>query len=199
MSDPTDVQNSIERMKIHMELRGHRPMTVHTFNGYARRFLAHVGKAPAAVTAADVESFVLDLCRCLGISNRLYSASGNPRRSHAVQVFRRRIPQHAQGKADSTVRRHRRPFRCPVKLILHSPLSLSSSPTAKCSTSSASRTNKAIQVEVPKITPRHNAGPPTVLELGRETTRNSGKHFLRKWVNDLKFPRLLAPDQCVSR
>ncbi len=63
MSDPTDVQNSIERMKIHMELRGHRPMTVYTFNGYARRFLAHVGKAPAAVTAADVESFVLDLCR----------------------------------------------------------------------------------------------------------------------------------------
>ena len=63
MPDPTDVQNSIERMKIHMELRGHRPMTVYTFNGYARRFLAHVGKAPAAVTAADVESFVLDLCR----------------------------------------------------------------------------------------------------------------------------------------
>ena len=63
MPDPTDVQNSIERMKIHMELRGHRPMTVYTFNGYARRFLAHVGKAPAAVTAADVESFLLDLCR----------------------------------------------------------------------------------------------------------------------------------------
>jgi len=63
MSDPTDVQNSIERMKIHMELRGLRPMTVYTFTGYARRFLAHVGKAPAAVTAADVESFLLDLCR----------------------------------------------------------------------------------------------------------------------------------------
>ena len=61
MSDPTDVQNSIERMKICMELRGHRPMTVYTFSGYARRFLAHVGKAPAAVTAADVESFMLDL------------------------------------------------------------------------------------------------------------------------------------------
>ena len=27
MSDPTDVQNSIERMKICMELRGHRPTT----------------------------------------------------------------------------------------------------------------------------------------------------------------------------
>jgi site-specific recombinase XerD len=63
MSDPTDVQNSVERMKIHMELRGLRPMTVYTFTGYARRFLAHVGKAPAAVTAADVESFLLDLCR----------------------------------------------------------------------------------------------------------------------------------------
>jgi integrase len=63
MFDSTDVQNSIDRMKIHMELRGHRPMTVSTFNGYARRFLAHVGKAPEAVTAADVESFVLDLCR----------------------------------------------------------------------------------------------------------------------------------------
>jgi len=46
-----------------MELRGHRPMTVSTFNGYARRFLAHVGKASEAVTAADVESFVLELCR----------------------------------------------------------------------------------------------------------------------------------------
>lgn len=63
MSDPTDVQNSIERMKIHMELRGLRPRTVSTFTGYARRFLAHVGKAPAAVTAADVESFLLNLCR----------------------------------------------------------------------------------------------------------------------------------------
>jgi site-specific recombinase XerD len=63
MSDPTDVQNSIERMKLHMELRGLRPMTVATFTGYAGRFLDHVGKTPAAVTAADVESFVLDLCR----------------------------------------------------------------------------------------------------------------------------------------
>jgi integrase/recombinase XerD len=63
MTDPTDVQNCIEKMKIHMELRGLRPMTVSTFTGYARRFLAHVGKAPSAVTAADVESFMLDLCR----------------------------------------------------------------------------------------------------------------------------------------
>jgi hypothetical protein len=63
MSDPTDVQNSIERMKICMELRGHRLMTVSTLSGNARRFLAHVGKAPAAVTATDVESFMLDLCR----------------------------------------------------------------------------------------------------------------------------------------
>jgi hypothetical protein len=63
MSDPTDVQNSIDGMKIHMELRGLRPMTVHAFNGYELRFLAHVGKAAAAVSTADVESFVLDLCR----------------------------------------------------------------------------------------------------------------------------------------
>src|SRR5664279_5806925 len=63
MSDPTDVKNCLERMKIYMELRGLRPMTVYTFAGYARRFLAHVGKTPAALTAADVESFVLDQCR----------------------------------------------------------------------------------------------------------------------------------------
>ena len=37
MSDPTDVQNSIDRMKLHMELRGLRPMTVATFTGYAGR------------------------------------------------------------------------------------------------------------------------------------------------------------------
>ena len=36
---------------------------MYTFSGYARRFLAHVGKMPAAVTAADAESFVLDQCR----------------------------------------------------------------------------------------------------------------------------------------
>jgi hypothetical protein len=43
-----------------MELRGLRPITVDTFAGYARCFLAHVGKTPATVTAADVGSFVLD-------------------------------------------------------------------------------------------------------------------------------------------
>ena len=63
MSDPTDIQNCLERMKIYMELRGLRPMTVYTFAGYARRFLSHVGKTPTAVTAADVESFVFDQCR----------------------------------------------------------------------------------------------------------------------------------------
>jgi site-specific recombinase XerD len=63
MSDPTDVQKSIERMMSRMDLRGLRPNTVSTFAGCARRFLAQVGKAPSVVTAADVETFLLDLCR----------------------------------------------------------------------------------------------------------------------------------------
>jgi hypothetical protein len=63
MSDPTDVQKSIERMMSCMDLRGLRPNTVSTFAGCARRFLAQVGKAPSVVTAADVETFLLDLCR----------------------------------------------------------------------------------------------------------------------------------------
>jgi site-specific recombinase XerD len=50
-------------MMTRMELRGLRPNTVFTFAGCARRFLEHAGKAPADVTAADVESFLLDLCR----------------------------------------------------------------------------------------------------------------------------------------
>jgi hypothetical protein len=62
MSDPTDVQNSNERMMSRMDLRGLRPNTVSTFTGCARRFPAQVGKAPSVVTAADVETFLLDLC-----------------------------------------------------------------------------------------------------------------------------------------
>src|ERR1035437_9141727 len=63
MSDSTDDQNHIERMMTRMVLRGLRPNTVSTFAGCARRFLDRAGKAPAGVTAADVESFLLDLCR----------------------------------------------------------------------------------------------------------------------------------------
>ena len=62
-SYPTDGQNCIERMMSRMELHRLRPHAVSTFTGCARRFLARVGKAPAVVTAADVESFLLELCR----------------------------------------------------------------------------------------------------------------------------------------
>jgi hypothetical protein len=63
MSDSIDVQKSVDRMKIHMELRGLRPNTVSTFARCARRFLAHTDKAPAEVTSTDVEGFLLDLVR----------------------------------------------------------------------------------------------------------------------------------------
>jgi integrase len=63
MTEPNDVQSSLDRMKIHMELRGLRPNTVSTFTRCARRFLAHTDKAPAEVTSTDVESFLLDLVR----------------------------------------------------------------------------------------------------------------------------------------
>jgi len=63
MSESSDVQKSVERMQIHMELRGLRPNTTYTFANCARRFLAYVGKPPTAVTTEDVEGFLLDLAR----------------------------------------------------------------------------------------------------------------------------------------
>jgi len=63
MSESSDIQKSVERMQIHMELRGLRPNTTYTFANCARRFLAYVGKSPTAVTTQDVEGFLLDLVR----------------------------------------------------------------------------------------------------------------------------------------
>jgi Phage integrase, N-terminal SAM-like domain len=57
MTEPNDVQSCLDRMEIHMELRGLRPNTVSTFARCARRFLAHTDRAPADVTSTDVESF----------------------------------------------------------------------------------------------------------------------------------------------
>jgi site-specific recombinase XerD len=61
ISDENDPKKSLDQMKIFMELRGLQPNTVYTFALCARRFLAHAGKAPVAIKAADVESFLLDL------------------------------------------------------------------------------------------------------------------------------------------
>jgi integrase/recombinase XerD len=63
MSKPSDVEKSIERMKVYMELRGLRPNTVSTFTYAARRFLVHVDKSTTGVTTQDVEGFLLDLAR----------------------------------------------------------------------------------------------------------------------------------------
>ena len=63
MSESSDIQKSVERMQIHRELRGLRPNTTYTFANCARRFLAHVGKSPTAVTTEDVEGFLLHLVR----------------------------------------------------------------------------------------------------------------------------------------
>jgi hypothetical protein len=94
MSDAIDAEKSLDQMKTFTELRGLRPNTVYTFAHCARRFLAHAGKAPADIKAADVESFLLDLsrkgrspqtrnvnlsavrCRCLGL-----------RRAHFFPLF----------------------------------------------------------------------------------------------------------------
>ena len=61
MSEASDIQNSVERMRQYMELRGLRPNTVSTFSGCARRFLTHVGKVPAGIETYDVEGFLLEL------------------------------------------------------------------------------------------------------------------------------------------
>jgi integrase/recombinase XerD len=63
MSDTSDIEKSIERLQIHMRLRGLRPNTIRTFTGCAARFLTHVGKPPAEVTTRDVELFLLELVR----------------------------------------------------------------------------------------------------------------------------------------
>ena len=63
MSDASDAEKSLDQMKTFMELRGLQPNTVYTFALCARRFLAHAGKAPGDIKAADVESFLLDLTR----------------------------------------------------------------------------------------------------------------------------------------
>ena len=59
----SDAWKSLDQMKIFMELRGLQPNTVYTFALCARRFLAHAGKMPTDIKAADVESFLLDLTR----------------------------------------------------------------------------------------------------------------------------------------
>jgi integrase/recombinase XerD len=61
MSEPSDIERSIERLQTHMRLRGLRPNTMRTFAGCASRFLTHVGKPPAEVTTTDVEAFLLEL------------------------------------------------------------------------------------------------------------------------------------------
>ena len=63
MSEPNDVEKSVQRMTIYMQLRGLRPSTVYTFGHCARRFLVHVGKPPSAVSTQDVEGFLLELHR----------------------------------------------------------------------------------------------------------------------------------------
>jgi integrase len=63
MSDAHDTDKSLDQMKTFMELRGLQPNTVYTFALCARRFLAHAGKMPTDIKAADVESFLLDLTR----------------------------------------------------------------------------------------------------------------------------------------
>jgi integrase/recombinase XerD len=63
MSEISDVQSAVERMKKYMELRGLRPNTVSTFSRCARGFLTQVGKMPAEIAAGDVEGFLLELAR----------------------------------------------------------------------------------------------------------------------------------------
>jgi len=63
MSEISDVQSDVERMKKYMELRGLRPKTVSTFSRCARGFLTQVSKMPAEIAAGDVEGFLLEFAR----------------------------------------------------------------------------------------------------------------------------------------
>ena len=63
MSEISDVQSTVERMKKYMELRGLRSNTVGTFGRCARGFLSQVGKMPAEIAAGDVEGFLLEPAR----------------------------------------------------------------------------------------------------------------------------------------
>jgi integrase len=86
MSKPSEVQKSVERMKIYMELRGLRPNTAYTFAHCALRFLAHVGKPPATVTTKDVEGFLLELAR-EGRSPRTRNVMLSPRVLEALRTY----------------------------------------------------------------------------------------------------------------
>jgi integrase/recombinase XerD len=107
MSESSDVQKSVERMQIHMELRGLRPNTTYTFANCARRFLAYVGKPPTAVTTEDVEGFLLDLAR----------RGRSPRTRNVNLAAVRCLLAAARGDASRIVTAGipsaKRPHRCP--------------------------------------------------------------------------------------
>ncbi|MBN2576266.1 MAG: phage integrase N-terminal SAM-like domain-containing protein [Deltaproteobacteria bacterium] len=107
MSESSDVQKSVERMQIHMELRGLRPNTTYTFANCARRFLAYVGKPPTAVTTQDVEGFLLDLAR----------RGRSPRTRNVNLAAVRCLLAAARGDASRIVTAGipsaKRPHRCP--------------------------------------------------------------------------------------
>lgn len=61
MSETSDIQRSVERMRQHMELRGMRPNTDNTLGHCARGFLTRVRKVPAGITTKDVEGSLLEI------------------------------------------------------------------------------------------------------------------------------------------
>ena len=107
MSESSDVQKSVERMQIHMELRGLRPNTTYTFANCARRFLAHVGKSPTAVTTQDVEGFLLDLVR-RGRSPRTRNVN-----LAAVRCLLAAVLGDASRIVTAGIPSAKRPHRCP--------------------------------------------------------------------------------------
>lgn len=91
---------SLERMTRRLELRGVRPITLQTYLGCARRFVARVGKAPSKVERRDVERFLLVL-KEEGkgpVTRNLYLTSirswlrANTRRNVTADIPRAKVP-----------------------------------------------------------------------------------------------------------
>jgi len=57
------VQKVLERMRVRLEVRGLKPVTVAVYLRLLARFVAHVGKPLGAVEASDVEGYLHELAR----------------------------------------------------------------------------------------------------------------------------------------
>lgn len=78
-------------------VQGAEPRRFGGMTSCARRFLAHVGRAPTAVTTEDVEGFLLDLVRPAHPAKRLSQdpllrTDGLGQRQHQAGIVRQLLP-----------------------------------------------------------------------------------------------------------